>query len=103
MLEQAGSLMKAEHSLFLKVRVRKEDSAFIYFILESYEGITSYSTLDSKQGDAHRDLELRIPPDFVEEVRSLLQDLNKENHQKSDQKSHQKSEMTGMMIYELKE
>lgn len=57
------------------IRVRKEDSAFLYFILESYEGITSYTTLDCKAGDAHRDLELRIPPDFVNEVEDLLRRL----------------------------
>jgi hypothetical protein len=57
------------------IRVKKEDSAFVYFILESYEGITSYSTLDFKTGDLHRDLELRIPPDFEEEVDAVLQSL----------------------------
>ena len=54
------------------IRVKKEDSAFIYFIFESYEGIASYSTLPFNQGDSHRDLELRIPPDFVNEVDDLL-------------------------------
>ena len=57
------------------IRVRKEDSAFVYFILESYEGITSYSTLDFKPGDAYRDLELRIPPDFLCETEDLLKRL----------------------------
>lgn len=54
------------------IRVKKEDSAYVYFIFESYEGITSYSTLDFKVGDPFRDLELRIPPDFVTEVEELL-------------------------------
>jgi len=54
------------------IRVRKEDSAFVYFILESHEGIVSYSTLPFQQGDSHRDLELRIPPDFVEDVDEIL-------------------------------
>lgn len=63
------------HSVRKVIRVKKEDSAFVYFILESYEGITSYSTLDFKQGDTYRDLELRIPPDFVEEVEDLLKKL----------------------------
>ena len=54
------------------IRVKKEDSAFVYFILESYEGIVSYSTLDFELGQAWRDLELRIPPDFVTEVDGLL-------------------------------
>ncbi|HLD98700.1 MAG TPA: DUF4911 domain-containing protein [Bdellovibrionota bacterium] len=57
------------------IRVRTEDSAFVYFILESYEGITSYSTLDFKPGDAYRDLELRIPPDFLSETEDLLRRL----------------------------
>ncbi|MEK6704902.1 MAG: hypothetical protein AABZ06_03865 [Bdellovibrionota bacterium] len=57
------------------IRVRTEDSAFVYFILESYEGITSYSTLDFQPGDPYRDLELRIPPDFIEETRNMLSRL----------------------------
>jgi hypothetical protein len=61
-----------KHSVFRTVRVKKEDSAFIYFILESYEGIASYSTLEFKTGDSFRDLELRIPPDYLAEVEELL-------------------------------
>jgi hypothetical protein len=57
------------------IRVRREDSAFVYFILESYEGITSYSTLGFRKEDSFRDLELRIPPDFVDEVDELLREL----------------------------
>ncbi|MDR3606733.1 MAG: DUF4911 domain-containing protein [Oligoflexia bacterium] len=68
--------MKIEQaSVFKKIRVRKEDSAFVYFILESYEGIASYSTLPHQPGDLHRDLELRIPPDFLEETQALLRRL----------------------------
>ena len=69
------SIQGAKQSIFRKIRVRKEDSAFVYFILESYEGITAYSTLDFKVGDAYRDLELRIAPDFQEEVADLLKSL----------------------------
>lgn len=61
-----------QHSVRKKIRVKKGDSAFVYYILESYEGITSYSTLGFNRGDAHRDLELRIPPDFLTEVEDLL-------------------------------
>ncbi|MEO5969023.1 MAG: DUF4911 domain-containing protein [Bdellovibrionia bacterium] len=57
------------------IRVRKEDSAYIYFILESYEGITSYSTLDFEVGSPYRDLELRIPVDFLTEVEDLLKEF----------------------------
>lgn len=68
-------------SVFKKIRVRKQDSAFVYFILEASEGIASYSTLDHKPGDPHRDLELRIPPDFVEEVEGLLKSLGDTVHE----------------------
>jgi len=71
------------HSIKKVIRVRKEDSAFIYFILESYEGIASYSTLQFNVGDPHRDLELRIPPDYLAEVEDLLKRM-------------------GDMVYELK-
>jgi Domain of unknown function (DUF4911) len=76
--------MKAEQSIFKKIRVRKEDSAFVYFILESYEGIAITSTLEFTPGDAHRDLELRIAPDFIREVEGLMKEL-------------------GEMVYELNE
>jgi hypothetical protein len=65
----------ATKSIFKKIRVRKEDSAFVYFILESYEGLTCYSTVDYKVGDAYRDLELRIAPDFIDEVAAVLKQL----------------------------
>lgn len=67
-----------------KIRVRKEDSAFVYFILESLEGVTAYSTLDFKPEDAYRDLLLMVPPDFNEEVDGVLRDF-------------------GDLVYELKE
>lgn len=60
------------------VRVKKEDSAYVYAILESYEGITSYSTLDFKREDPFRDLELRIPTDFIEETQQVLRRLQEE-------------------------
>lgn len=62
-------------SIKRKIRVKKEDSAFVYFILESHEGIVSYSTLDFEKGDLYRDLELRIPPDFIDEVEKVLEQL----------------------------
>ncbi|MCM2277289.1 MAG: DUF4911 domain-containing protein [Oligoflexia bacterium] len=55
--------------------MRKEDSVFVYWVLESHEGVVSYSTLDFVAGDPHRDLELRIPPGFEEEVDGLLNRL----------------------------
>ncbi len=74
-------MMLLMRSVFRKIRVRKQDSAFVYFILEASEGITSYSTLEHKPGDLHRDLELRIPPDFVDDVDGLLKSLGEMVHE----------------------
>ena len=58
-----------------KIRMKTEDSALVYFILESHEGICSYSTLPFKPGDSCRDMILRIPPGFEEEVNQALAPL----------------------------
>ena len=58
-----------------RIRSRKEDSAFIYSLFESHEGIASYSTLAFKPGDAYRDIELQIPLSFLKEVEELLNQL----------------------------
>ena len=58
-----------------RIRSRKEDSAFIYSLFESHEGIASCSTLAFKPGDAHRDIELQVPLNFVKEVDELLNQL----------------------------
>jgi hypothetical protein len=57
------------------IRVKKEDSAFVYAILESHEGITSYSTLPHEVGCPYRDLELQIPVGFQNEVDTVLKQL----------------------------
>lgn len=38
------------------LRVTKEDSAFLYFQLESNEGLCFYSTIPHQNGDKHRDV-----------------------------------------------
>lgn len=73
--KNCSHFMQHDKAIKKKIRVRKEDSAYVYNVLESYEGITSYSTLDFKQGDLHRDLELCIPLAFVDEVEELLKRL----------------------------
>ena len=67
--------------VFKLIRLRKEDTAFLYFLLESHEGICSYSTLDFETGDPYRVMELRIPPDFVAEVEDLLASLGDMVHE----------------------
>ena len=68
-------LQSAEHSTIRRVRVRSEDSAFIYAVLEASEGVCAYSTLPHRPGDRHRDLELVIPLGQEIEVDRILADL----------------------------
>jgi hypothetical protein len=64
------------HSLRRVIRVRKQDSAFVYFVLEANEGVMAYSTLPSSAGDAHRDLELMIPPSLGVEADQVLESIS---------------------------
>ncbi len=57
------------------LRVRKEDSAFVYNILEAHEGLASYSTLPHRVGEAHRDLELMIPDSLLSEAQLMLKSI----------------------------
>jgi hypothetical protein len=57
------------------LRVKKEDSAFVYTVFEASEGLGSYSTLPHQLGDAHRDLELRIPITLLAEAQLMLDSI----------------------------
>ena len=57
------------------IRVKKQDSAYLYQILESYDGLANYSTLQSERESAYRDIALHIAPDFREDVIKLIDRL----------------------------
>lgn len=64
-----------ESSTTRRIRVRSEDSAFVYAVLEASGGVCAYSTLPNSPGDRHRDLELVIPLGQTAEVERILADL----------------------------
>ena len=55
-----------------RIRLHKKDTAFVYAILESLEGMTMYSTLPDEPGTIHRDLKLVIPEGFVSDIEKIL-------------------------------
>lgn len=59
-------------SIYKRLRTKKEDSAFVYAILESYEGVSAYSTLPHETGADFRDILLQIPPDFEKTVDRIV-------------------------------
>lgn len=60
------------------LKVKKEDAAYLYQILESYEGLTNYSTLDSPKEDPYRQILLHLPPDSRIAMEGLIQSLQRE-------------------------
>ncbi len=69
----------------LVIRVNKAKSAFVYFQLESSEGLCFYSTLESKKGQSYRDIKLSVPICFKKQLKELLDCLpveiiSKENY-----------------------
>ncbi len=72
-LHPAPEFSKGVYWVF--VRVKKEDSAFFYTVLEAQDGIVSYSTLPGPITDHFRDMELQVPEKYLEECDRLLGSL----------------------------
>lgn len=60
----------------LIIRVPKEESSFVYFILEANEGLAFYSTLDHQEGDAHRDIDISTSISFKDDLQYLIKKLS---------------------------
>jgi hypothetical protein len=59
------------------IRVHRKNSAFVYSILESLEGMASFSTINEEPGVEHRELELHIPKEFVDDVTAVIDGMRK--------------------------
>lgn len=60
------------------VRVPKNESAFLYFILEAHEGLCFYSTLPSSLGQSYRDVHIQSSVHFIEEIDQVINKLSQE-------------------------
>jgi hypothetical protein len=65
--------------MFIKrtIRVHRRDSAFVYAILESLEGMASYSTLPDAPCQDFREIELCIAPAFLGEIETVIGGMRK--------------------------
>lgn len=59
------------------IRVHRRDAAFVYAILESLEGMASYSTLPDAPGQDYREVELSVANGFLDEIDTVLNGLRK--------------------------
>jgi hypothetical protein len=60
------------------VRVPKDFSSFLYFTLEAHENLAFYSTLDDSLGSKFRDIDIKAPIEWKQEIEHLLQNLSKQ-------------------------
>ena len=63
---------------YLRLRVAKDDAYFIYFTFEASEGLCFYSTSDDSLKGQFRDIEVRCPIEWKDELLNLIQRLKTE-------------------------
>jgi len=69
--------MKNKEINSIILQTKKEDSSFLYFILESKEGMCFYSTLPHEKGDLNRQVIIRFTEEFSDQIDSTLNHLKK--------------------------
>jgi len=53
------------------LKMPKNQSSFLYFILEGHDNLCFYSTLPHKEGDTHRIMELFSTIEFLDDLKRL--------------------------------
>lgn len=56
----------------LILRTPKKDSAFLYFLFESHEGICMYSTIDDSKHLPYRDIDVKATLEFQSDLMNLI-------------------------------
>ncbi len=59
----------------IQIITKKSDSAYVYHTLEAHEGLTAYSTLDHREGEQFRGMELIFAPEAEKDVLALIEEL----------------------------
>ncbi len=59
------------------LRVSKDKAAYLYQLLEAYEGMANYSTLTEDKHLPYRDIGLYPAPDFAAQMEEVLVHLQK--------------------------
>lgn len=54
------------------IRVDKANASFVYFILESNEGLSFYSTKESSKNSSYRDISINYSKDFSEQMEAII-------------------------------
>lgn len=60
------------------IRIQKKDAAYLYQLLESYEGLTNHTTMPAAEGTLYREIRLHKSPEQNEALRRMLQNVSQE-------------------------
>jgi hypothetical protein len=60
------------------LRVPKDEAFFVYFTFEANEGLCYFSTLDESLKGAYRDIEVRCPVEWREQLNGLISRIQTE-------------------------
>ena len=66
-----------QHLTKYLLRMPKNDSTFLYFILESNEGIAFYSTMAFEKSQPYRDIEIYSTPELSLALKGILEHIKK--------------------------
>ena len=60
------------------LRVPKEETVFLYQLLEGYDGVANFSTLPFDKSQGYRDIEIYITEGMQAEFNVVLENLRRE-------------------------
>ena len=71
--------MRQDRLIYMVIRMAKKDAAFIYFILESCEGLFFYSTMDHSLKERYRDIDIKGSISLLNEIDHVIEYLKKQS------------------------
>jgi len=63
--------------IYYIIRVSKEESSFLYFLLEGHDNLCFYSTLYYQTGQQYRDIELTASMELSNELEHFITQISK--------------------------
>lgn len=71
-------MVKQSEGLMVILRVPKDESAHLYRLLESYEGVAGFSTLPTEKNFPWRDIQIHWAPDLLTELRQAVKNIRQD-------------------------
>lgn len=77
MVMETETYKETQQLLRTVLRTSKYDSMFLYFILESNEGLCYFSTLESSLGTSYRDIDIHCSIELKQTLLKVLEHIGK--------------------------